>query len=191
MLELNFVEDILLDSYKDHCKRSYHFSMIKRVNKGYNKDDFILEFNQEKFMYTALVPGQRDFIVAMLKTAQEEAQISQRRNKGVNCPENHNLKQGGEQEKTQKFLRLENNLQLSPIMNDFVPPPKSLQIGVCQKRNRTMGTETRYLLLGQSQLLVARDPDYENLVNVIPLEGGFCIVRPNEKRPKTCLNIVT
>ena len=76
MLELNFVEDILLDSYKDHCKRSYHFSMIKRVNKGFNKDEFILEFHQEKFMYTALVPGQRDFIVAMLKTAQEEAQIS-------------------------------------------------------------------------------------------------------------------
>ena len=43
--------------------------MIKRVNKGFNKDEFILEFNQEKFTYEALVPGQRDFIVAMLKTA--------------------------------------------------------------------------------------------------------------------------
>ena len=41
-----------------------------------------------------MVPNQRDFIVAMLKTAQEEAQIAQRKNKGVNCPDNHNLKQG-------------------------------------------------------------------------------------------------
>ena len=76
-------------------------------------------------------------------------------------------------------------------MNDFVPPPKSLQIGVCRKKNRTMGSETRYLLLGISQLLIARDPDYENLVNVIPLEGGYCIVRENEKNPPTGLNIIT
>ena len=73
MLELNYVEDILLDNYKDHCKRSYHFSMIKRVNKGVSQNQFLLEFNNEKFIYEALVPGQRDFIVAMLKTAQEEA----------------------------------------------------------------------------------------------------------------------
>ena len=86
---------------------------------------------------------------------------------------------------------MENNLQLSPIMNDFVPPPKSLQLGWCQKKNRTMGYEKRYLLLGISQLLIARDPDYECLVNVIPLEGGYCIVRANEKNPKCGLNIIT
>ena len=45
MLELDFVEDILLDNYKDHCRRSYHFSMIKRVNKGYKPCEFLLEFN--------------------------------------------------------------------------------------------------------------------------------------------------
>ena len=73
MLELNFVEDIILDNYKDHCRRSYHFSMIKRVNKGIKAHEILIEFNQEKFTYEAMVPGQRDFIVAMLKTAQEEA----------------------------------------------------------------------------------------------------------------------
>ena len=54
-----------------------------------------------------------------------------------------------------------------------------------------MGNETRYLLLGISQLLIARDPDFENLVNVIPLEGGYCIVRESEKYPNTGLNIIT
>ena len=94
-------------------------------------------------------------------------------------------------EKLNKFLRLENYLQISPIMNDFVPPHKSLMMGECRKKNRTMGFETRYLLLGISQLLIARDPDYEYLVNVIPLEGGFCIVRENEKNPKLGLVIIT
>ena len=43
--------------------------MIKRVNKGVNPNEIMLEFNQEKFTYEAMVPGQRDFIVAMIKTA--------------------------------------------------------------------------------------------------------------------------
>ena len=34
MLEINFVEDVLHDRLKDHCCRSYHFSMLKRVNKN-------------------------------------------------------------------------------------------------------------------------------------------------------------
>lgn len=56
ILELDFVEDILLDHYKDHCQRSYHFSAIKRVYKSYNEDGFTVEFNNETFIYTALVP---------------------------------------------------------------------------------------------------------------------------------------
>ena len=72
-LELDFVEDILLDRYKDHCQRSYHFSMIKRVNKTTTEDGFLVEFNNESFSYTALVPGQRDFIVSMIKVAMEES----------------------------------------------------------------------------------------------------------------------
>ena len=76
-------------------------------------------------------------------------------------------------------------------MNDFVPPHKSLQQGVCRKKNRNMGYETRYLLLGISQLLISRDPDFKNLVNVVPLEGGYCIIRDNEKHPKLGLVIIT
>ena len=54
-----------------------------------------------------------------------------------------------------------------------------------------MGYETRYLLLGISQLLISRDPDFQNLVNVIPLEGGYCIVRENDHSPKLGLLIIT
>ena len=80
IIELNFVEDILFDRYKDHCQRSYHFSMIKRVNKTVEDDGFIIEFNNETFCYSALVPGQRDYIVAMITVAMEESQISLRLN---------------------------------------------------------------------------------------------------------------
>ena len=51
ILELDFVEDILLDRYKDHCVRSYHFSAIKRVNKTVEEDGFIIELSNESFKY--------------------------------------------------------------------------------------------------------------------------------------------
>lgn len=69
LLELNFVEDVLHDRFKDHVSRSYHFSAIKRVNKGHKEDDFNVEFSNSKFQFTAVVQGQRDFIVAMIQTA--------------------------------------------------------------------------------------------------------------------------
>jgi hypothetical protein len=62
-------------------------------------------------------------------------------------------------------------------MDDHVLPPKSLGKACIQKKNRALGYETRYLLLGHTQLLIARDPEFSNIVNVIPLEGGFVIVK--------------
>ena len=47
--------------------------MIKRVNKTLEEDSFCVEFSNETFHYTALVPGQRDYIVTMIKVAMEEA----------------------------------------------------------------------------------------------------------------------
>jgi len=124
------VEDILLDRYKDHCQRSYHFSMIKRVNKlsaGHDESGFIIEFENESFTYMALVPGQRDYIVCMIKVAMEEALLQNKKNKGVNCPDNHNLKST---EKTlTKNLRTENSMRLVPVINDYILPQKSLMIG--------------------------------------------------------------
>lgn len=99
MLELNFVEDVLHDRYKDHCCRSYHFSMLKRVNKGMSTDSadggddlFHIEFNNEKFHYKCIVPNQRDFIVGMITTAMEETQIAYNKNKTNNNPDNVNVK---------------------------------------------------------------------------------------------------
>ena len=44
MIELNFVEDVLMDRQKDHEVRSYHISMVEKVIKGYKYDEFIIEF---------------------------------------------------------------------------------------------------------------------------------------------------
>lgn len=57
LLELNFVEDVLHDRFKDHCCRSYHFSMLKRVNKVVDQTNciFNIEFNTEKHTYRTVV----------------------------------------------------------------------------------------------------------------------------------------
>lgn len=62
-------------------------------------------------------------------------------------------------------------------MDDHVLPPKSLAKACIQKKNKSLGWETRYILVGHTQLIIARDQDYSSIVNVIPLEGGFVIIR--------------
>ena len=39
------------------------------------------------------------------------------------------------------------------------------------------GYEKRYLMLGHSQLLISRDKDFNKIVSVVPLEGGFCMIQ--------------
>lgn len=56
MLEMDFVEEVMHDRFKDHVSRSFHFSMIKRVNKSFEPDEFYVEFNNDKFNYAATVP---------------------------------------------------------------------------------------------------------------------------------------
>lgn len=65
-------------------------------------------------------------------------------------------------------------------MDDFVLPPKSIAKACVMKKNKSIGYEKRFLLLGYSQLLIARDGEFTNIVNAIPLEGGFVII----KKPK-------
>lgn len=86
----------------------------------------------------------------MIKVAMEEAQITLRKNRGVNCPENHNLKPGGGEKTNIKNLRQKNSLAIAPVMHDYILPPKSLKIGKCRKKNRTIGSEDRFLMLGHS-----------------------------------------
>ena len=50
-------------------------------------------------------------------------------------------------------------------------------IGECLKKNNSFGYEKRYLMLGHSQLLIARDKNFDKIVAVIPLEGGFCMIK--------------
>ena len=47
MIELNFVENVMNDRHKDHIFRSYHFSMIKKVVRGFKYDEFFIEFTNE------------------------------------------------------------------------------------------------------------------------------------------------
>ena len=190
ILELDFVEDTITDKYKDHCQRSYNFSMIKHINKDLNEDKFTVEFSNETQSYQALVPGQRDYIVTMIKVAMDEAFLQSKRNRGVNCPDNHNLK--SHKEKTLvKNHRTENSMKFIPIINDYILPQKSLLLGKCRKKNRTIGSEDRYLMLGPSNLLIARDPDFKYIVNVIPMEGGYCICRTEEGGNKNLITILT
>ena len=73
MLELNFVENVMLDRFKDHISRSYHFSMIKRVVKGFKYDELFIEFNNDRpVTYYASFPLQRDFIVEVINLALDE-----------------------------------------------------------------------------------------------------------------------
>ena len=32
-------------------------------------------------------------------------------------------------------------------------------------------------MLGYSQLIIARDENFDKILNVIPLEGGFCMIK--------------
>jgi hypothetical protein len=151
MLELNFLDELLNDCYKDHVSRSYHFSAIKRVTNGLYTDEFVIEFNNSKFAFKSVVQGQRDFIVAMIKTAIEETQMQLSNNKGVNCPDNHNhLLKSKDSRNKLKVTRTENTLKLKIIKDDFLMPARSIKTGWCYKKNETWGKEKRYLLLGQT-----------------------------------------
>lgn len=113
----------------------------------------------------------------MIKVAMDESQLQVKKNRGVNCPDNHNTAKVTNEKTVTKSIKRDNHLKLIPVTHDYILPQKSLLIAKCRKKNRTIGYEDRYLMLGNSQLLVARDPEFKNLVNVIPLEGGYCIVR--------------
>jgi len=42
------------------------------------------------------------------------------------------------------------NVNIKFITSDFVLPPKAIKIGVCMKKNRKLGYEKRFLMLGHS-----------------------------------------
>ena len=140
LLELNFVEDVLHDRFKDHCCRSYHFSMLKRVNKVVDQTNciFNIEFNTEKHTYRTVVSTQTDFIIGMIQVAIEETQITLNKSKGgVNNPDNQNIKKDTSHKLSTYFERTENSLNLKCIMNDFVLPTRSVKMGLCKKKNAT------------------------------------------------------
>jgi hypothetical protein len=180
MIELNFVEDVLNDWLKDHSCRSYHISMVEKVIKGFKYDEFIIEFQNDNkpVNYFATFPLQRDFIVEMINFAVLKQKKALESNRGINCPDNHNLKKKNIGPDIDKYLKP--NLQVEFILDDFVLPSKAIIIGECMKKNQKIGYEKRYLMLGHSQLIIGRDKNFDKIVALIPLEGGFCMI----KKPK-------
>ena len=55
-------------------------------------------------------------------------------NKGINCPDNHNLKK-----KTELNIDVgkyyQPDIHLDFILDDYVLPPKAIMLGECMKRN--------------------------------------------------------
>ena len=94
MIELNFVEDVLNDRLKDHSVRSFHISMVEKVIKGFKYDEFIIEFQNDTrpLSYFATFPLQRDYIIEMINFAVIKHKKATESNRGINCPDNHNLK---------------------------------------------------------------------------------------------------
>ena len=125
MLELNFVENVMLDRFKDHISRSYHLYMIKRVVKGFKYDELFIEFNNDSpVTYYASFPLQRDFIVEVINLALDEIKYLNLKNKGINNPDNHNLqkkKTGAVDE-----IYVKTSLDIKLVMDDHVLPPKSI-----------------------------------------------------------------
>jgi hypothetical protein len=121
----------------------------------------------------------------MIRTAMEEAALGVSIN--VNNPTNHNLEKTYEVSAKEKYQKKTNTLDLKVIMEDQVLPAKSILIGKCKKKNKTFGSEVRFLLLGASQLIIARDEKFEKIVGVIPLEGGFCVINKSKKEKNTIL----
>ena len=66
-------------------------------------------------------------------------------------------------------------------MDDHKLAPRSIRQAECQKKNSKFGWVSRHLLLGYTQIIVARDKEFAHIVNVIPIVGGFISVsRENE-----------
>lgn len=121
---------------------------------------------------------QRDFIVEMINFAVYQYKKSLLKIKGINCPDNHNIKKKKQETQMPDIDKhVTSDLDLKFITNDIVLPPKAIKIGECMKKNQKMGYVKRYLMLGHSQLLIARDKDFQRIVALIPLEGGFCMIK--------------
>ena len=154
MIELNFIDDTINVRQKDHTCRSYHISMVQKIIKGFKYDEFIIEFQNDTkpVSYFATFPLQRDFIVEMINFAVYKYKKSLIKIKGINCPDNHNLKKKKHQETQIPDIdkHVTSDLKIEFITDDIVLPPKAIKIGECMKKNRSMGYEQRYLMLGHS-----------------------------------------
>ena len=74
--------------------------------------------------YFATFPLQRDFIVEMIIFAVIKQKKQSESNRGINCPDNHNLKKKSAGPDIDKLVQP--NLKLEFILDDLVLPPKCI-----------------------------------------------------------------
>jgi hypothetical protein len=68
----------------------------------------------------------------MINFAVIKNKLAMQNNKGINCPDNHNLKKKATGPDLEK--NIEPNLQIKFILKDFVLPPRAVMIGHCWKK---------------------------------------------------------
>lgn len=93
MLEINFVDFVVSESFKDHAKTGVHFGALKRVVASHKDDEFLMEIEQHAPMQLiATITDQRDLIVRLLRLAMEKFYQSFIEPMNVNSPNNYYFK---------------------------------------------------------------------------------------------------
>jgi hypothetical protein len=83
----------------------------------------------------------------VISLAIDEIKYLNLKNKGINNPDNPNL---SKKASTGDDTYVKTSLDLKLVMDDHVLPPKSLANTTVLKKNKSLGYETRYLLLGHT-----------------------------------------
>ena len=89
----------------------------------------------------------------------------------VNAPDNHNLKKKITKQKSTNTAITgawweppldikDRKLKVRYILKDFVPPPKIIKQGICMKKRKKFGYTKRFIILGNTQILMSRDVNF-------------------------------
>ncbi len=64
-------------------------------------------------------------------------------------------------------------------MDDMVLPPKLVRQDEVMKKCARIGTSLRYLSMGTKQLIISKDKEVRQIVNLIPIERGTLLLEPS------------
>ena len=103
ILEINFIDFVVSESFKDHSKTGVHFGALKRVVASHKDDEFLMEIEQHAPMQLlATISEQRDLIVRLLRLAMEKYYQNYVEPVNVNSPNNYYFKPKKDKKKKKK-----------------------------------------------------------------------------------------